>query len=118
MILVDTSVWIDHLRSTSTSLSDLLERRQVLGHAMVLGEVMLGSIKDRNGFKSEYLDLPPADLADHGEVLMMIDFHRWHGRGIGFIDAHILASAYLGDAQLLTTDKKLLAVASELGIAL
>jgi predicted nucleic acid-binding protein len=116
MILVDSSIWIDHLRSASDLLNAKLENREAMGHPMVLGEVLLGAIKDRKGFKTEYLDLPPADLASHDEVMHLVEVHKLHGIGIGYVDAHLLGSAYLSDAKILTRDKRLAGAAQYLGL--
>lgn len=118
MILVDTSVWIGHLRAGDTRLIDLLERGEVLGHPAVVGEIGLGSLRQRDLVIESLQALPQAVPASDDEVMQMIGQHRLHGRGIGWIDAHLLASARLTpDARLWTGDKRLMAVAKTLGVA-
>lgn len=118
MILADTSVWIDHLRRTDDALSDRLGRQQILVHPFVIGELALGSLKDRAQIIRELGRLPQAVTARDDEVLAMIDRHGLAGRGIGYIDAHLLASARLtAHARLWTRDKRLGDVAAELALA-
>ncbi len=118
MILVDSSVWIDHLRSADAGLAELLNRGQVLAHPFVIGELALGSLRQRANIISALQDLPKAAVADDGEVMGFIDRHGLFGRGIGYIDAHLLASVRLtADAALWTRDKRLHEIASDLGIA-
>ena len=118
MILVDTSVWIDHLRTGDTQLAYLLERQQVAMHPFVMGEIACGSMKKRASVFELLADLPTAVVADAEEVLGFIERHALYGRGIGYVDAHLVASAALTeDAKLWTRDKRLLAVAQKLGCA-
>ena len=116
MILVDTSVWVDHLRSGDAQLAELLERGAVLGHPFVVGEIACGSLRDRGAILALLQHLPMATVAEPDEVLAYISRHRLHGKGIGYVDAHLLASTALtGGAKLWTRDRRLHAVAGELG---
>jgi predicted nucleic acid-binding protein len=118
LILVDSSVWIDHLRSADAGLAKLLNQGQVLAHPFVNGELALGSLRQRAGIISALQDLPKAVVADEVEVLGFIEGHALFGRGIGYIDAHLLASVRLtADATLWTRDKRLQQVAARLGLA-
>ena len=118
MILVDSSVWIDHLRRRDAELVALLEAGVVMCHPFVVGELACGHLPDRKNFLAELANLPSAPVATHDEALAFLDCHALTGRGIGWVDAHLLASAYLaGHAPLLTRDKRLRAIAGELGIA-
>ena len=118
MILVDTSVWIDHLRSGEQRLSDALETEQVLVHPFVVGELACGNLKDRRGVLRLLEDLPAAPAATDPEALEFIERRALMGRGIGYLDVHLLASVLLsGDALLWTRDRRLAAAASELELA-
>lgn len=119
MILIDSSVWIGHLRSNDVALADLLNRGQALSHPYVIGEMALGSLRQRATIISALQDLPRAIVADDAEVLAFIERQSLHRRGIGYIDAHLLASARLSaDATLWTHDRRLHEVALELGLAM
>ena len=118
MILVDTSVWVDHLRRGDTQLAELLERSSVLIHPFVVGEIACGSLADRATILELLQDLPAAIVADNGEALRFIDRYVLHGKGIGFVDVHLLASVALTQgAKLWTRDRKLHAAARVLGCA-
>jgi hypothetical protein len=118
MILVDTSVWIEHLRKGSTVLSARLDEGQVLMHPFIIGELACGNLKNRAAVLRLLRDLPATPLASDPEVLGFIDRRKLMGRGIGYIDAHLLASVALtGTARLWTHDKRLAAVAAELKLA-
>ncbi len=116
MILVDTSVWIHHLRFSDNYLSALLEAGLVLGHPMVIGELSCGSLKNRAEFLSNLKSLPLAVRARDEEVYAVLDRHRFFGKGIGWIDAHLLASALIGSSGLWTRDESLAALAAQLKI--
>ena len=118
MILVDTSVWVDHLRSGDAQLVDLLERNAVVMHSFVVGEIACGSLADRALTLELLQHLPMAVVADSDEVLGYIERHRLHGKGIGYVDVHLLASAALGGTKLWTRDNRLHAVARKFGCAL
>jgi predicted nucleic acid-binding protein len=118
VILVDTSVWLDHLRKSEGGLRRLLESGRVLSHPCVIGELAMGSFKRRDLLLSELGDLPGAKIAEHGEVLHFVSEHMLFGSGIGYIDAHLLAAVRLVPGTLIwTRDKRLLEVASKLGLA-
>ena len=118
MILVDTSVWIDHLRKGNTRLNTLLLNTAVLVHPFIIGELACGNLKHRNRILNLLGDLPAGRVADDKEVLFFIEHNDLMGRGIGYIDAHLLASVSLSDsARLWTVDRKLNDVAVQLGLA-
>lgn len=118
MILVDTSVWVDHLRHGVPKLADLLEETQVLGHPAVLGEIALGSLAHRAEVLNLLGDLPQAMSASDAEVLTLIGYRQIFGRGIGYVDAQLLTSTMITpDARLWTRDTRLAEVATELGCA-
>jgi predicted nucleic acid-binding protein len=118
LILVDTSVWVDHLRSGDAQLVDLLERANVTMHPFVIGEIACASLRDRLSILELLQDLPAAAVAEGEEVLGFIARHVLHGKGIGYVDVHLLASVALTEgAKLWTRDKKLRAAAQVLGCA-
>ncbi|MCC7049666.1 MAG: type II toxin-antitoxin system VapC family toxin [Alphaproteobacteria bacterium] len=118
MILVDTSVWIDHLRHGNAALAELLEAGQVLAHDFVIGELALGNLAGRDEVLALLRDLPAATAADADEVLAYIERHRLMGSGIGYVDAHLLASAALTPgARLWTRDSRLARVAARVGLS-
>jgi predicted nucleic acid-binding protein len=117
MILVDTSIWVDHLRQGDARLKRLLEAGQVVIHPFVVGELALGNLRQRNLVLSSLRDLPHAVSAGDAEVLDFIERHALAGLGIGWVDAHLLASARLTSAWLWTRDKRLSAVAVRLSLA-
>ena len=115
MILVDTSVWVDHLRRTDAALADLLERGTVLMHPFVVGEIACGGLAHRPAVLDLLQQLPMAEVADTNEVLGFIERRGLHGRGIGLVDVHLLASTALTTgARLWTRDKRLRAAAEAL----
>jgi predicted nucleic acid-binding protein len=108
MIIVDTSVWIDHLRSGDTVLADLLGSGRVLAHSFITGEIALGSLRQRDTVLGSLSDLPQATLASDDEVLMLIERGKLYGIGIGYVDAHLLAAARLTAGTLIwTRDRRL-----------
>ena len=118
MILVDTSVWVDHLRAGAPALAAALEQGSVLNHPFVLGELACGNLKNRGEVLRLLGDLPAAPMATDPEVLNYIERRALMGRGIGYVDAHLLASVALaGAARLWTRDKRLAAVAADLKLA-
>jgi predicted nucleic acid-binding protein len=118
VILVDTSVWVDHLRASDHTLVRLLESRQVLTHPVVIGDLALGNIRQRANLLAELQNLPPAPVASDQEVLRFIELHELFGLGIGYVDAHLLAAVRLSaGSSLWTRDKRLLAIAVHLGMA-
>jgi predicted nucleic acid-binding protein len=118
LILVDTSVWVDHLRRGDQELVDLLEHSAVAMHPFVVGEIACGSLRDRRSILELLQDLPAAVVADDDEVLQFIERHDLHGKGIGYVDAHLLASVALTEGtRFWTRDLKLRRVAVALGCA-
>lgn len=119
MILVDTSVWIDHLRSGEPSLAAILQSGQVMMHPFVLGELACGNLANRSEVLKLLGDLPAAPTATDTEVLGFIENRALMGRGIGYIDVHLLAATALaGDAQIWTRDRRLAAAAADLGLSI
>lgn len=118
MILVDTSVWINHLRNNDLHLVRLLTENSVLGHPFVRGELALGNLRQRKEILTALENLPQAPVAFTDEVNVFIEQHALFGLGIGLIDAHLLASTQLsGNTKLWTQDKRLLAAALRLNLA-
>lgn len=115
MILADTSVWIDHLRS-GNQLTEILGQQSALIHPFIAGELACGTLKNRSIFLQNLNLLPLAPLASHEEVLRLLEHHRLWGRGIGWIDAHLLSSALLAKCQFWTLDTKLAQVAQIAGV--
>lgn len=118
MILVDTSVWVDHLRRTNPALILLLNAGSVLAHPFVIGELACGNLKNRRSVLALMQDLPAAPVATDEEVLSFIERRSLAGSGIGYIDAHLLcAVALAGRAELWSRDRQLRAVAQEIDVA-
>jgi predicted nucleic acid-binding protein len=114
-VLVDTSVWIDFLRSGDQELAELLTRNRVVMHPMIIGELACGNLSKRRSLLKLWSSLDTLTQASHEEVLYFIEHHRLMGRGIGYVDAHLLASVVLtGDVMLWTRDKCLENVVSSL----
>ena len=117
MILVDTSVWVDHIRRSDSRLTELLTAGGVVAHPFVIGEIACGTFKNREEVLAMLQFLPSAPMATDSEVLAFIEARSLMGRGVGLIDVHLLASAVLGDCQLWTRDTRLTVLADEVGIA-
>ena len=117
MILVDTSAWAEHLRRGLPRLAMHLQEGEVLIHPCVIGELACGNLRNRQQVLELLLGLPMATVASDTEVLLLIERDRLMGRGIGYIDAHLLASARLSHCRLWTQDPCLAAVAQEQGLA-
>ena len=118
MLLVDTSVWVDHLRRGDARLAALLEDASVLAHPFVVGEIACGNLADRATVLELLQDLPAATVAEPEEVLTFIARHRLHGKGLGYIDVHLLTAVALNPGTALwTRDKRLHAAAKALGFA-
>ena len=118
MILADTSVWIDHFRSEDLYLASLLDRNEILIHPMVIGELACGNVSNRTEVFSMLRLLSRVPVTSDGEVLFFIEYHQLMGRGIGYIDAHLLASAAMSSpTQLWSKDRRLMELAGELGVA-
>jgi predicted nucleic acid-binding protein len=114
MVLVDTSVWVSHFRETHDGLVELLDNGDVVCHPFIIGELACGNLKNRATVRSLLEALPAALLVEHQEALAFIDAHNVMGKGLGFIDVHLLASALLSGVTLWTLDKKLDKAAGEL----
>lgn len=113
-MLVDTSVWVDHLRRGDPKLIALLGQGEVECHPFIIGELACGSLRRRSEVLSLLRRLPHVPVASHDEVLTFMERHRLMGRGIGWIDAHLLASAALSNTPLWSRDRRLSDVAAEL----
>ena len=114
MVLVDTSVWVHHLRASDRHLSSLLEAGEVICHPFIIGELACGNLKNRGEILTLLHALPSSPTVDHDEVLFFIEKNKLAGKGIGLIDVHLLASARLSGIPLWTSDRNLRAVASSL----
>ena len=117
MILVDSSVWEDHLRNGLPLLANLLEEGEVLIHPWVIGEIACGNLRNRNQVLDLLQGLPTAVVASDSEVLLLIERSNLMGRGIGYVDAHLLAAAKLSHSGLWTQDRRLAVLAQEQGLA-
>ena len=118
MILVDTSVWVQHFRDRDAIPTELLERGAALTHPFVIGELALGNLRQRELVLRTLSRLPAATVATNAEVLGFIDRNALFGRGVGYVDVHLLAATRLtAGSQLWTLDKRLNDVAVELGMA-
>lgn len=119
MILVDTSVWIDHLRRNNAQLGELLNAGRVLIHPSVIGEIALGRMRQRHIILTALSDLTHTQVATDDEVLSLIEQEALFGRGIGYIDAHLLASVRLTPGTTLwTLDRRLHEVAEQMGLGM
>ncbi|MBC2715319.1 MAG: type II toxin-antitoxin system VapC family toxin [Desulfobacteraceae bacterium] len=116
MILVDTSVWINHLRDGDRYLEELLLDGEVWSHTFIISELACGNIKNRKEIISLLLALPMSPQVEFREYLYFIERHQLNGRGIGFVDIHLLASSQLGQVKLWTADKRLMSAAANLGL--
>ena len=117
MILVDTSVWVSHLRSADGTLVNLLNSGQVLTHPFVIGELALGNLLQRDAILDTLNNMPRTKIATDEEVLAHINQSKLYGQGVGYIDAHLLTSVRLTPGTLLwTQDKRLSKAASQLGL--
>jgi predicted nucleic acid-binding protein len=120
IVLVDTSVWIRFLSNRApyaVELDRLLSRDEVSGHDFVYGELLIGDRGGRRQLLGDYEHMHQAPVVPHSDVVAFVRERRLHGRGVGWIDAHLLASALVGRLKLWTTDPRLATLASELGIA-
>ena len=119
MILVDTSVWVDHLRQDEPELRRLLELGQVVCHPFVIGELAMGSMKNRSAIVHSLEDLPAAEIARDEEVLYFVSEHALYGYGIGYIDAHLLAATQLTTgSSIWTRDQRLHEIAMKLSLSM
>lgn len=118
MILVDTSVWVAHFREGVSRLIQLLDEALVVAHPFVVGELACGNLTYRARILSDLEALPSATLATHEEVLQLVENRKLWGFGIGWVDAHLLASALLSNCQLWTLDRRLVRAAMAAGVEL
>jgi predicted nucleic acid-binding protein len=116
MVLVDTSLWILHFRSGRPDLAEMLDRGEVVTHPFIIGELACGNLKNRSEILSLFKALPEAMTALPDEVLRFIEDHSLMGLGLGFIDIHLLASAFLTPVPLWTNDARLKSAAVRLGV--
>ncbi|HLI36198.1 MAG TPA: PIN domain-containing protein [Streptosporangiaceae bacterium] len=118
MILVDTSVWVDHLHVGEPALAELLEQAEVCRHPMVIAELALGTMRDRRTVLGLLGDLPGVSLPAHDEVLRLVESSVLYGKGLSVVDAHLLAAARINDdVRIWTRDKRLRAEAERLNVA-
>lgn len=116
MILVDTCVWIVHFRKRPSRLTPLLDQGRVLAHPFIIGELACGPLRKRARILGDLRTLPSAALAAEDEVMRLIENRSLWGLGIGWIDAHLLASALISNCELWTLDAKLVRAASAAGV--
>jgi len=117
MILVDSSIWIDHFRSRNRHLTELLDRRAALMHPFVLGELAAGHLPSRTSTITYFRKLPHSIFVSNDEVHYLIESRKLFGLGVGFLDMHLLASALMQNAKLWTRDRRLHKAASEVDVA-
>ena len=117
MVLVDTAIWVSHLKEGNADLKALLEDGEVLCHPYIMGELACGNLKNRHKILSLLKALPQAKVAGHEEVMNFIELHDLAGAGLGYVDMHLLASALLSGSPLWTADRSLGAAAKKLGVA-
>lgn len=116
MVIVDTSVWISHLRHGNSTLQRLLQDGRVASHPFIIGELACGNISNRTEIISLMQALPMLDVVEHEELLLFIEYNQMMGKGLGFVDIHLLAGAMLASIPLWTQDKKLKQACSRLNI--
>jgi predicted nucleic acid-binding protein len=117
MVLVDTSIWVGHLRQGSRQLEKLLLDAEVVCHPFIIGELACGNIKNRKEILSLLQSLPMAPIIEFNEFLYFIERNKLIGTGVGFVDVHLLASAQLSEIPLWTSDRRLKSVATKLNVA-
>lgn len=120
IVLVDTSIWIRFLSNRApyaARLEELLNRDEACGHDFVYGELLVGDVAGRKQLLADYEQMHQAPVVPHADVVEFVRNRSIHGRGIGWIDAHLLASSLVGRLKLWTTDPRLMALAKELGVA-
>lgn len=116
-VLVDTSVWVHHLRRGDPALARLLDGGEVICHPFVIGELACGTIRNRDEVLALLATLPQASMASDAEAMSLIELHGLYGRGLGWIDVHLLGSGLLSACTLWTADRSLRDAADRLGIA-
>jgi len=117
MVLADTSVWVAHFRDNVPRLQTMLGDGDVLCHPFIIGELACGNLKNRREILELLEALPSAEMAEHDEVLKFIEQHRLMGRGLGYVDVHLLASVLLSNCLFWTKDRRLKETAATLHIA-
>lgn len=117
MILADTSVWVEHFRRRSDALAERLERGEILCHPFIVGEISLGSLRQRDEVLGLLSELPVASVVPHDEILSLVEREHLAGTGIGWVDAHLIASALADGVSLWTFDRRLATVARALKLA-
>ena len=115
-MLVDTSIWVDHLRKRNSTLVKLLESGDVLTHPLVIGELACGNLAQRTKVLTALTELPSVSSASNEEVLELLETRKLMGRGLGWIDLHLLASSMIARVPLWSADKRLSGVAREIGV--
>ena len=115
MILVDTSLWVTHLRKGHPHLVALLEEGKVSIHPFIIGELACGNLRNRSEILSLLNSLPVTVVAQHEEIMTFIDSHRLMGKGLGYVDVHLLAATVLSDVRLWTEDKALASASKAMG---
>jgi predicted nucleic acid-binding protein len=115
-MLVDTAVWVDHLRRGDEALVGLLEQSQVSVHPFVIGELACGHLADREMVLEALHTLPMVPVVDHADVIDFVGRQQLMGRGLGWIDMHLLAAASAAGERLMTPDRRLHEAARELGL--
>ncbi len=113
MVLVDTSIWIDHFRNSNDQLVELLNDGEVFCHPFILGELACGNIKNRKEIIAALKALPQSSLIEHDEIMIFIENNKIMGKGLGYIDVAILASSLVTDIPLWTFDQRLNAIAKK-----
>ena len=116
MVLVDTSVWVSHLRDGNAGLETLLNDGEVVCHPFIVGELACGNLKNRREILIHLQSLPKAILAEDEEVLKFIENHELMGKGLGYIDVHLVAAAVLTDVPIWTFDKTLDKITKKIGV--
>jgi len=116
LVLVDTSVWVEHLRSGNIGLGNLLNEGHVVCHLFIVGELACGNLSNRSEILSLLRALPLSNHAEHEEVMHLIENYSLMGKGLWYIDMHLIASAILTKVPIWTLDKKLREVSSKLGL--
>jgi predicted nucleic acid-binding protein len=118
LILPDTSVWVEHVRGHRSDLADALEAGEVVAHRLVIGELACGHLPDRRATLARLQQLPQARIVSPEEALSFIEARGLAGRGLGYVDVHILAATFLtADLRLWTLDRRLAAAAADLAVA-
>lgn len=116
MVLVDTSVWVEHFRGRVVRLQELLDRGEVMAHPFIIGELACGQLANRHEILELLQELPQAESATHDEVLGLIEHQKLMGCGLGYVDVHLLASALLSSCLIWTRDAGLIKAAARLGL--